>query len=147
MSVTFYPSFFANPLIRYVPIWRCNCEENREVSLPTCDVCEHLQVNFNNVNARDLLDHLALSTNDDLVGQVKAVDLSARCQRKLWPTLERVGPKMDDVLNHPAESAEVHINGRAHCYLRERTLALLGIVRRALTETNFHRDDVFISWG
>lgn len=93
-------------------------------------------VNVSNVNARDILDHLALSVGDELWGEVDVEDLIRRCQARLNEVHVIAGAPITVPARDPkkplrqsggpgTDQCRVLHCGRPAGYLREKTERLL----------------------
>lgn len=87
-------------------------------------------VQLNEPNANDLLKWLWLEPSD--FGFIEAVDLAARCRRRLWP----IPRNFDPPVPHREETTQggyvrLVVCGREEGYLRARTEELLRLAERA----------------
>ena len=106
---------------------------NRSVDVDFDDADTYL--NLANSNAGDLLRWLGLpayAQYGDLIGDLAAVELAARCRRRLWPEPRNLDPARPSVdLEQPGRAHFLEC-GRQAGYLRERTGQLLALCERDL---------------
>lgn len=135
MSVTFRAGWeTADGTIR--PMRRCDCELRFVQECERCDaekrdypatfhcvVCDS-EMNLSNTNAMDLMRWLGLPADE--YGAVKATEVAAKCQRRLW----------DVARNHDEgkpfqQDGRVIFMARDPGYLREKTERLLKLAQEA----------------
>lgn len=87
-------------------------------------------LNLANLNAIDLLRWLGLRVDSEaeLIGEVAAPELAARCRRRLWDEPRNHDPELPGSLIAEAGRPTVVICGRRAGYLREKTAELLTLV-------------------
>jgi hypothetical protein len=84
-------------------------------------------VNLSGVNTRDLLAWLGMPTNEALCGEMPAVEVAAKCRRRLWPEQRNQDPAVPRLESHTPGKCRVVYLGRREGYLREKTEALLAL--------------------
>lgn len=90
-------------------------------------------INLANLNAIDLLRWLGIGVESeaDLVGEMRATEIAARCRRRLWDEARNYDPALpESVVAVPGRPVIISC-GRREGYLRERTEELLAISESA----------------
>jgi len=104
-----------------------------------CDECNAHMLNCANSNARELLAWLGLPATDELLGEVEASELAARCRRRLWNEDRNHDPGIEGYEDStPGQCRSIQCGRRAD-YLRDRTAALLVVAETAGAG--------FVTWG
>jgi hypothetical protein len=92
------------------------------------DSTTHL--NLANLNAAELLLWLDINP-DDLIGEIAAKELAARCRRRLWDVARNHDPAREQRVDVQPGRATAIWCGRRPGYLREKTAELLALAERA----------------
>ena len=129
MSVTFFAVKKVGEEWR--PLWVCT----RDDCEGFCIDCEKHNINVSSANARALIEWLELEefNEDDLLGEVSASELVARCQRRLWDEPRNHDPALPGVESGGPGTGQCKsvYGGRDEGYLRRRTEDLKFIAKCA----------------
>ena len=132
MSIT----FFAVQKIgdNWKPLWTCT---NKECD-GFCNDCLKHNLNVSSSNARDIiewLDLLEYDNNGSLFGEIEALELAARCRRRLWDEERNSDPGLNAADRARKlgvdQSSRVITCGREPGYLQAKTKQILFIAECA----------------
>lgn len=137
MSVTFFAVKKVDGL--WKPLWVCTGRH----CTGFCRDCLKHQINLANTNARALLEWLDLEefNEDGLIGEVRATELVARCQRRLWDEPRNTDPAVPTVESGGPGTGQCKMieGGREEGYLRQKTEGLMFIAKCA--------GEHYVSWS
>lgn len=86
------------------------------------------EINVSNANARDLLEWLRVTFDEECIaGSIRASELAARCRRRLWPEFAEANTGRETVIDAAPGRATLISCGRDPDYLQRRTEQLLAL--------------------
>jgi hypothetical protein len=148
VSITFSIVITVDGEMRFA--YHCDCQERwceacdeawaKGVDAPDeffCADCTDVTVNMSNANAREWLRWIGLPADD--CGEIGAMELAARCRRRLWDETRNYDPAVEGSDHKTPGHARLIVCDRRPNYLREKTEQMLKICEKA--------GDRLISWG